>query len=51
LNAEQKAAFQSSIENGGGFVGIHGAGGDPHYEWQWYMNTLIGAQFKSALGH
>lgn len=46
LNAAQKAAFRSYIENGGGFVGIHGAGGDPHYEWRWYVDTLIGTQFK-----
>ena len=46
LTAEQKAAFRSYIENGGGFVGIHGAGGDPQYEWPWYVETLIGAQFK-----
>ena len=46
LNAEQRAAFRSYIENGGGFVGIHGAGGDPRYEWRWYVDTLIGAQFK-----
>jgi hypothetical protein len=46
LNDEQKAAFQHYIEDGGGFVGIHGAGGDPHYSWRWYVETLIGAQFK-----
>ena len=46
LNDEQKAAFQSYIENGGGFLGIHGAGGDPHYSWRWYPETLIGTQFK-----
>lgn len=46
LNAAQKAAFRSYIENGGGFAGIHGAGGDPHYEWRWYVETLIGAQFQ-----
>ena len=46
LTARQKAAFRSYIENGGGFVGIHGAGGDPRYEWRWYAETLIGAQFK-----
>jgi hypothetical protein len=48
LNADQRAAFQNYIENGSGFVGIHGAGGDPHYDWGWYVNTLIGAQF---IGH
>ena len=46
LNASQKAAFQAYMENGGGFVGIHGAGGDFNYEWRWYVETLIGAQFK-----
>ena len=46
LNDQQKAAFRNYIENGGGFVGIHGAGGDPRYAWRWYVETLIGAQFK-----
>src|SRR5579863_2960270 len=45
LTPEQIAAFQSYIESGGGFVGIHGAGGDPHYQWRWYVETLLGAQF------
>ncbi len=48
LNSGQRAAFKSYIENGGGFVGIHAAGGDPHYDWPWYVHTLIGAQF---IGH
>lgn len=48
LNAEQKQAFQTYIENGGGFVGIHGAGGDPHYTWRWYVERLLGAEF---IGH
>lgn len=47
LTAEQKDAFRSYIENGGGFVGIHGAGGDPRYEWRWYVDTLLGTQFKA----
>lgn len=46
LTPQQRIAFQTYIENGGGFVGIHGAGGDPHYDWQWYVNTIIGTQFK-----
>jgi hypothetical protein len=45
---EQRAALKAFIENGGGFVGIHGAGGDPSYAWDWYVNDLIGAQF---IGH
>jgi uncharacterized protein len=46
LTPDQKQAFQNYIENGGGFVGIHGAGGDPRYEWRWYVETLLGAEFK-----
>jgi type 1 glutamine amidotransferase len=46
LTADQRAAFKAYMEKGGGFVGIHGAGGDPKYRWRWY--TLIGAQF---IGH
>lgn len=45
LTAEQKEAFRAYIENGGGFVGIHGAGGDFRYAWRWYVETLLGAQF------
>ena len=53
LTTEQRTAFQSWVENGGSFLGIHGAGGDPvanhgHTslaDWKWYVNTLIGAQF------
>jgi type 1 glutamine amidotransferase len=41
----QRAAFKTWLENGGAFVGIHGAGGDPQYDWAWYPETLIGAQF------
>lgn len=48
LDEAQRAAFRAYIENGGGFVGIHGAGGDPQYAWPWYVETLIGAQF---IGH
>ena len=45
---QQRAAFKAFVENGGGFVGIHGAGGDPSYDWKWYVDELIGAQF---IGH
>ncbi|HEX7855188.1 MAG TPA: ThuA domain-containing protein [Sphingobium sp.] len=46
FNMAQRAALKSYIEKGGGFVGIHGAGGDLSYDWKWYVDTLIGAQFK-----
>jgi uncharacterized protein len=45
---DQRAAFKGFLEKGGGFVGIHAAGGDFSYKWDWYVNDLIGAQF---IGH
>ena len=45
---DQRAALKGFLENGGGFVGIHGSGGDFSYAWDWYVNDLIGAQF---IGH
>lgn len=48
LTSQQRVAFKSYIENGGGFVGVHGSGGDPAYFWDWYVDTLIGARF---IGH
>jgi uncharacterized protein len=46
LTPDQREAFKSYIENGGGFVGVHGSEGDPKYAWKWYVETLIGAQFR-----
>jgi type 1 glutamine amidotransferase len=48
LTVAQRRAFRSYIEHGGGFVGLHGAGGDPSYFWDWYVDALIGARF---IGH
>jgi type 1 glutamine amidotransferase len=45
---KQRAAFKAWIERGGGVVLLHGAGGDPTYDWAWYPQVLIGAQF---IGH
>ena len=45
---DQRKALKSFIEQGGGFVGVHAAGGDPSYDWTWYVKDLIGAQF---IGH
>lgn len=45
LSEAQEASLKKWIEGGGGFVGLHGAGGDPSYEWDWYVDELIGAQF------
>jgi type 1 glutamine amidotransferase len=48
LTVPQRAAFRHWIESGGGYAGIHGSGGDPAYFWDWYVGTLVGAQF---IGH
>lgn len=48
LTLSQRKAFRRFIENGGGYVGIHGAAGDPAYFWDWYADTLVGARF---IGH
>ena len=41
----QRAALQSYLENGGGYVGLHAAGDNSHAAWDWYMKSLIGATF------
>ncbi|TDT18139.1 uncharacterized protein DUF1349 [Ilumatobacter fluminis] len=43
LNADQQAAFESYIQSGGGYVGIHAAS-DTEYSWPWYAD-LVGAYF------
>ncbi|MFT7560943.1 MAG: putative repeat protein (TIGR03806 family) [Flavobacteriales bacterium] len=45
LNTNQQLAFESYIENGGGYLGIHSAA-DTEYDWPWY-GTLVGAYFDS----
>jgi len=42
---DQRAAFRSFVEGGGGFVGIHAAGDSSHEAWDWYARTMIGAHF------
>lgn len=48
LTLSQRQAFRDYIEQGGGFLGIHASGGDSIYFWDWYRDTLLGAQF---IGH
>jgi uncharacterized protein len=47
LTLPQRKAFQSYMERGGGFIGVHGSAGDPVYFWDWYVDTLLGARFLS----
>ncbi len=48
LTFSQRKAFEDYINKGGGYLGIHGAGGDFLYLWDWYADTLLGARF---IGH
>jgi type 1 glutamine amidotransferase len=45
---EQREAFKVWLENGGGVVALHGSGGDHEYDWRWYVDEMLGAQF---IGH
>ena len=45
LDANQQAAFERYIRNGGGFVGVHSAS-DTEYSWPWY-GGLVGAYFAN----
>ncbi len=47
LTQEQRTAFKTYIEEGGQFLAIHGTGGNPEYDWQWFPKTLIKAQFTA----
>jgi type 1 glutamine amidotransferase len=47
LSEEQELAFQSWLQAGGGWLGIHSAGDDSHLAWQWYRDNLIGANFTA----
>jgi len=48
LDDDQRLALQDWIKSGGSFLGVHGTGGDPSYDWNWQPETLVGAQF---VGH
>jgi type 1 glutamine amidotransferase len=48
LTEQQRADLKAWLEQGGGWLGVHASGGDFSYQWDWYVNTLIGAQF---VGH
>ena len=48
LNKSQMRSFENYIENGGGYVGIHGAGDDSK-DWGWYYEVLLKAKFTHHL--
>lgn len=45
FNDQQRSSFESYIQNGGGYVGVHSAA-DTEYDWPWYEN-LMGAYFDN----
>jgi type 1 glutamine amidotransferase len=47
LTLSQRAALKRYLENGGGFIAMHGSAGDPAYFWDWYVDRLIGARFNA----
>jgi len=49
LSGPQQAAFQSWLQAGGGWLGIHAAGDGSHLGWQWYRDNLIGATFTAHI--
>lgn len=48
LTADQRQALIGYIEDGGNWLGVHGAGGSRSYDWLWYPQQLLKAQF---VGH
>ncbi|MEH6548686.1 MAG: ThuA domain-containing protein [Pseudomonadales bacterium] len=48
LSLPQRAALRAYIEGGGSWMGIHGAGGNRSYEWDWFADELLRARF---IGH
>ncbi len=49
LSRPQEQAFESWLQAGGGWVGIHAAGDGSHSEWDWYMENLIGAKLTAHI--
>ena len=47
LTTDQQNALVNYLQNGGGWIGLHGAG-DSSSDWDWYKQTLVGAIF---IGH
>lgn len=48
LTLAQRKALRGYLDQGGGFLAVHGSAGDPAYFWDWYADKLIGARF---IGH
>ena len=42
---DQRQALKSYVEGGGTLLAFHAAGGDNGYDWPWYLDQLLRAQF------
>lgn len=49
LSDAQEQAFETWLEGGGGWIGIHAAGDGSHQAWSWYQDTLIGGLFTAHI--
>ena len=49
LSNEQELAFQTWMEAGGGWLGVHAAGDGSHKTWDWYMENFIGAPYVAHI--
>lgn len=45
LTNEQRSAFESWLQRGGGFLGVHAAGDSSHEVWPWYVDNVVRAHF------
>ncbi|HPG24699.1 MAG TPA: ThuA domain-containing protein [Myxococcota bacterium] len=45
----QDRAFETWIESGGGWVGLHAAGDGSHADWRWYQDAFIGGEFAQHI--
>lgn len=48
LTIEQREALKEYMLGGGKLLALHGTGGNEHYDWAWFPQHLIAAQF---IGH
>lgn len=46
LTPQQQSDFRHWLENGGKWLGLHGAGGD-HFRWTWFVDEVVGARFSA----
>lgn len=48
LSLDQQHAFEAWMNDGGAWIGLHGAGDHSLQPWDWYQEALIGTRF---IGH